>query len=365
MEKSAACHFFLNTHIYTQIDTHTNMERLRLLNLHQSYVASSSEQQNQVNSANDQILPTSHGQEAMERAEEEKEDINDGGELLIDLTTEYPDNSTRKRQSERNGNEIIDLTLPTTASPQHPHTLTGRRTPPRKDKDIETMRVVRPTRTQHGEEDVMVVGSPSSSPSSASASISHHTTSPGINVNFLVLAVDGNRSTPRQETRRRGPLRSNDESARPATRRKITASTTTTNTSSSRPSTRWQNHHHTPTVELLEQLINDRTNQPLSSRVHSVDEVATVPSPDRLDKPPQIADTSKPSLSNPVANEEPSPQAPTLSCPICWESKNSMATTNCGHVFCHGCITDWVRRKACCPTCRKRLTQRQIVRLYI
>ena len=30
---------------------------------------------------------------------------------------------------------------------------------------------------------------------------------------------------------------------------------------------------------------------------------------------------------------------------------------NCGHTFCHYCITQWRKKKANCPVCRTDITQ--------
>lgn len=49
------------------------------------------------------------------------------------------------------------------------------------------------------------------------------------------------------------------------------------------------------------------------------------------------------------------------SCHICMEDLNNPLVTSCGHVFCHGCITQWYRagiaqtRPVACPECRHEL----------
>jgi len=54
----------------------------------------------------------------------------------------------------------------------------------------------------------------------------------------------------------------------------------------------------------------------------------------------------------------------TQECPVCYTviEKNQMEITECGHIFCKGCLTSWIGTKDYnektnddCPTCRKKL----------
>ena len=45
--------------------------------------------------------------------------------------------------------------------------------------------------------------------------------------------------------------------------------------------------------------------------------------------------------------------------------KRQLMSTICGHVFCDKCIRGAVQRQNKCPTCRKRLSQRQLHPLFI
>ncbi|KTW30131.1 hypothetical protein T552_00609 [Pneumocystis carinii B80] len=47
-----------------------------------------------------------------------------------------------------------------------------------------------------------------------------------------------------------------------------------------------------------------------------------------------------------------------LMCEICVELFGSPFMLSCGHVFCYGCILDWLFHKRTCPTCRHPLSQR-------
>nr|XP_022341540.1 E3 ubiquitin-protein ligase RNF4-like [Crassostrea virginica] len=61
-----------------------------------------------------------------------------------------------------------------------------------------------------------------------------------------------------------------------------------------------------------------------------------------------------------------------ISCPVCMDDKKQikksgrqMASTVCGHVFCEPCIKASIETQHRCPTCRKKLTQRQYHPLFI
>lgn len=62
-----------------------------------------------------------------------------------------------------------------------------------------------------------------------------------------------------------------------------------------------------------------------------------------------------------------------LTCPICFDSTDSikasgrqLMSTVCGHVFCDACLKDSFRvLKQCCPTCRRKLTNKQYHPLFV
>ena len=61
-----------------------------------------------------------------------------------------------------------------------------------------------------------------------------------------------------------------------------------------------------------------------------------------------------------------------LNCPVCLVSLQDLLkkgkelrSTVCGHVFCHICIKTAIRSSKKCPTCRKKLTEKQIHPLYL
>lgn len=54
-----------------------------------------------------------------------------------------------------------------------------------------------------------------------------------------------------------------------------------------------------------------------------------------------------------------------LRCSICLDSVSHPTSTICGHLFCEACIRLAVRQTGLCPTCRRKLSIRQIHRVYL
>mmetsp|Transcript_4752 Transcript_4752/g.30079 ORF Transcript_4752/g.30079 Transcript_4752/m.30079 type:complete len:153 (+) Transcript_4752:134-592(+) len=52
-------------------------------------------------------------------------------------------------------------------------------------------------------------------------------------------------------------------------------------------------------------------------------------------------------------------------CTVCLGEMEKMSSTTCGHVFCWDCIRRAVASQQKCPTCRKKLTAKQIHRIYL
>lgn len=52
-------------------------------------------------------------------------------------------------------------------------------------------------------------------------------------------------------------------------------------------------------------------------------------------------------------------------CTVCLGEMEKMSSTTCGHVFCWDCIRRAVATQQKCPTCRKKLTAKQIHRIYL
>ncbi|XP_057817962.1 E3 ubiquitin-protein ligase BRE1 isoform X2 [Cryptomeria japonica] len=54
-----------------------------------------------------------------------------------------------------------------------------------------------------------------------------------------------------------------------------------------------------------------------------------------------------------------------LNCPICMDSMKEETSTVCGHIFCNSCILSAIQFQKKCPTCRRKLTDKNIHRIYL
>lgn len=54
-----------------------------------------------------------------------------------------------------------------------------------------------------------------------------------------------------------------------------------------------------------------------------------------------------------------------LKCAICMDTMKEETSTICGHLFCQSCIQGAIKSQKKCPTCRKKLTMKNIHRIYI
>ncbi|KAI7726151.1 hypothetical protein M8C21_008635 [Ambrosia artemisiifolia] len=61
----------------------------------------------------------------------------------------------------------------------------------------------------------------------------------------------------------------------------------------------------------------------------------------------------------------PPPPEPTFSCPVCMGPLVEEVTTKCGHIFCKTCITAAINAQHKCPTCRQKLTVKNLIRVYL
>ena len=48
-------------------------------------------------------------------------------------------------------------------------------------------------------------------------------------------------------------------------------------------------------------------------------------------------------------------------CPVCYSETHELVVTECGHVFCNGCICAWLRSHHSCPFCRVALHENQLI----
>lgn len=59
------------------------------------------------------------------------------------------------------------------------------------------------------------------------------------------------------------------------------------------------------------------------------------------------------------------PQPVKLVCAICLDAMKEEMSTVCGHVFCRECIFGAIRAQKRCPTCRRKLTPKEVHRIYL
>ncbi|PNY06721.1 E3 ubiquitin-protein ligase rnf4-like protein [Trifolium pratense] len=59
------------------------------------------------------------------------------------------------------------------------------------------------------------------------------------------------------------------------------------------------------------------------------------------------------------------PKEPVFSCPICMGPLVEEMSTRCGHIFCKACIKAAISAQAKCPTCRKKITVKELIRVFL
>ncbi|XP_020224086.1 E3 ubiquitin-protein ligase complex slx8-rfp subunit slx8 isoform X2 [Cajanus cajan] len=67
---------------------------------------------------------------------------------------------------------------------------------------------------------------------------------------------------------------------------------------------------------------------------------------------------------SPECPKEP-PKEPVFNCPICMAPLVEEMSTRCGHIFCKNCIKAAVAVQGKCPTCRKKVTKNQLIRVFL
>lgn len=58
-------------------------------------------------------------------------------------------------------------------------------------------------------------------------------------------------------------------------------------------------------------------------------------------------------------------QEPKFNCPICLCPFTEEVSTKCGHIFCKACIKNALSLQAKCPTCRKKITAKDLIRVFL
>ncbi|KAI7748252.1 hypothetical protein M8C21_000366 [Ambrosia artemisiifolia] len=86
---------------------------------------------------------------------------------------------------------------------------------------------------------------------------------------------------------------------------------------------------------------------------------------DRGSQPPNaITEGTNSSAQSRVAPVAPPPRI-IYSCAICLGPLVEETTTNCGHIFCKDCIDNAIETLGTCPMCRRRITFRELQRVYL
>lgn len=58
-------------------------------------------------------------------------------------------------------------------------------------------------------------------------------------------------------------------------------------------------------------------------------------------------------------------EEPKFNCPICLCPFTEEVSTKCGHIFCKECIKNAISLQAKCPTCRKKVTAKDLIRVFL
>lgn len=59
------------------------------------------------------------------------------------------------------------------------------------------------------------------------------------------------------------------------------------------------------------------------------------------------------------------PKELTFNCPVCMGQLVEETSTKCGHIFCKACIKAAIAAQSKCPTCRRKTTARDLIRIYL
>ncbi|CAL0318537.1 unnamed protein product [Lupinus luteus] len=77
-----------------------------------------------------------------------------------------------------------------------------------------------------------------------------------------------------------------------------------------------------------------------------------------------LEDSSSSTKENARKSSE-TPKDPVFNCPICIGPLIEPVSTKCGHIFCNNCIRAAITVQAKCPTCRKKITVRELIRVFL
>ncbi|XP_020088803.1 E3 ubiquitin-protein ligase RNF4-like [Ananas comosus] len=112
-----------------------------------------------------------------------------------------------------------------------------------------------------------------------------------------------------------------------------------------------------PTQEPAKVVSNEPNDEPVKVVPKKDKEPEKMPDTEPLNKP--IEEPAK------KPNSEPANKFPTMTCPICLHPLVKASSTICGHVFCTGCIKEAIRAFKKCPTCRTKLTIKNVHPIFL
>ncbi|OWM62773.1 hypothetical protein CDL15_Pgr020067 [Punica granatum] len=75
--------------------------------------------------------------------------------------------------------------------------------------------------------------------------------------------------------------------------------------------------------------------------------------------------SSNSKMKDSAKSSSPAPKGPTFSCPICLGTLVDGTTTKCGHIFCKSCIRAAIAAQGKCPTCRKPVATKDLIRVFL
>lgn len=132
-------------------------------------------------------------------------------------------------------------------------------------------------------------------------------------------------------------------------------------------------HHTAPIVpstsqqSLFGQVVHRNMSMDLVPAPITYHSIPTVPA-DMYHPPPPVLPISHPlQPSSPKRSRTEEPTSAQIRCPVCLEHPfdNQPTSTVCGHVFCFPCITMAVKQNKKCPMCNRKLTAKQMHKLYV
>ncbi|XP_027355052.1 E3 ubiquitin-protein ligase RNF4-like [Abrus precatorius] len=74
---------------------------------------------------------------------------------------------------------------------------------------------------------------------------------------------------------------------------------------------------------------------------------------------------SSSSTKEDVKKQPEPPKQPVFNCPICMGPLVEEMSTRCGHIFCKNCIKAAISVQGKCPTCRKKVTVKELIRVFL